>query len=79
MKKYVKAEVIAKNLPVAAESRKVAERLYNLSVSHFQSGLVSSTDLLQAEASYLQAVTTEADALASYRKALSAYTALFGE
>lgn len=64
---------------VAAESRKVAERLYNLSVSHFSSGLVSSSDLLQAEASYLQAVSAEADALASYRKALSAYTALVRE
>ncbi len=62
---------------VAKEKREVAERLYNLSVSHFQNGLVSSSELLQAEASFLQAASAESDALSSYRKAVIAYSILF--
>ncbi len=62
---------------VAKEKRGVAERLYNLSVSHFQNGLVSSSELLQAEASFLQAASAESDALSSYRKAVIAYIILF--
>lgn len=62
---------------VAREKREVAERLYNLSVSHFQNGLVSSSELLQAEASFLQAASAESDALSSYRKAVIAYSILF--
>ncbi len=62
---------------VAAEKRKVAEKLYNLSVSHFQNGLISSSELLEAEAEFLQAASSESDALSAYRKAVSTYTSLF--
>lgn len=61
---------------VASEKRKVAERLYNLCVSHFQNGLISSSELLQSEAAFLQAASAESDALSSYRKAVSAYNNL---
>lgn len=61
---------------VSLENRKAVEKLYRLAMSHFDSGLLSATDMIQAQTDYLKAVSEESDALTAYRKAIIAYTSL---
>ena len=76
-KLWLELETAYDNWQTAAESESVARRLYEVALSNYSAGLSPLQDLLQAETTWRQALSTTADSLATYRNAILAYQSLF--
>ena len=74
---WLELETAYDNWQTAAESESVARRLYEVALSNYSAGLSPLQDLLQAETTWRQALSTTADSLATYRSAILAYQSLF--
>lgn len=75
-KQWIELDSAFEQWQIQKQTKEMAERLYNVSLSNYNAGLIPIQDLLNAETSFRQAVTQETEALVNYRNAITDYTSL---